>query len=88
MTIYPFLKITEQYLGYLRLLEELDINLAAEFFLAEGFNLGFDQVENVGPPLSLYSRTKEAGDPRQELVQRLIEHEKFKNATQMLYQKN
>src|ERR1700736_4303833 len=27
------------------------------------------------------------GDPREELVQRLIEHEKFKNAAQLLYQK-
>jgi segregation and condensation protein A len=29
----------------------------------------------------------EPEDPREELVQRLIEHEKFKNAAQLLYQK-
>jgi len=30
---------------------------------------------------------EEAEDPRADLVQRLVEHEKFKNAAQLLYQK-
>jgi len=39
------------------------------------------------PPDPLASTEEQAADPREELVQRLIEHEKFKNAAQLLYQK-
>src|SRR5260370_3832107 len=39
------------------------------------------------PPDPLASPEEQAGDPRAELVQRLVEHEKFKNAAQLLYQK-
>jgi segregation and condensation protein A len=39
------------------------------------------------PPDPLASPEEQAADPREELVQRLIEHEKYKNAAQLLYQK-
>jgi segregation and condensation protein A len=39
------------------------------------------------PPDPLASPEEQAADPREELVQRLIEHEKFKNAAQLLYQR-
>ena len=39
------------------------------------------------PPDPLASPEEQAADPRAELVQRLVEHEKFKNAAQLLYQK-
>src|SRR5947207_14171849 len=39
------------------------------------------------PPDPLSSEEEQAADPRVELVQRLVEHEKFKNAAQLLYQK-
>jgi segregation and condensation protein A len=39
------------------------------------------------PPDPLGTEEEQAADPREELVQRLIEHEKFKNAAQLLYQK-
>jgi segregation and condensation protein A len=39
------------------------------------------------PPDPLASPEEQASDPRAELVQRLVEHEKFKNAAQLLYQK-
>jgi segregation and condensation protein A len=39
------------------------------------------------PPDPLASEDERGGDPRAELVQRLVEHEKFKNAAQLLYQK-
>jgi len=39
------------------------------------------------PPDPLASEEEQATDPRAELVQRLVEHEKFKNAAQLLYQK-
>jgi segregation and condensation protein A len=39
------------------------------------------------PPDPLASLEEQSADPREELVQRLLEHEKFKNAAQLLYQK-
>jgi segregation and condensation protein A len=39
------------------------------------------------PPDPLASAEEQSADPREELVQRLIEHEKFKNAAQLLYQR-
>ena len=39
------------------------------------------------PPDPLASPEEQSADPREELVQRLIEHEKYKNAAQLLYQK-
>jgi segregation and condensation protein A len=39
------------------------------------------------PPDPLATEEEQSADPREELVQRLIEHEKFKNAAQLLYQK-
>src|SRR5262249_37869898 len=39
------------------------------------------------PPDPLATPEEQAADPRAELVQRLVEHEKFKNAAQLLYQK-
>src|SRR5260370_18636533 len=39
------------------------------------------------PPDPVASAEAPSTDPREELVQRLLEHEKFKNAAQLLYQK-
>jgi segregation and condensation protein A len=39
------------------------------------------------PPDPLAGPEEQAEDPREELVQRLLEHEKFKNAAQLLYQR-
>src|SRR5258707_2701343 len=39
------------------------------------------------PPDPLASPEEQSTDPRADLVQRLVEHEKFKNAAQLLYQK-
>jgi segregation and condensation protein A len=39
------------------------------------------------PPDPLASPEEQSADPREELIQRLIEHEKYKNAAQLLYQK-
>lgn len=81
----PIARITEQYLDYLRLMEELDINLAGEFLLMAA-TLILIKSRMLLPPDPLL-HDGEAVDPRAELVQRLLEHEKFKNAAQMLHEK-
>jgi segregation and condensation protein A len=81
----PIARITEQYLGYLRLMEEMDIDVAAEFVVVAA-TLIFIKSKLLLPPDPLQV-AGEIEDPRMELVQRLLEHEKFKNAAQMLHQK-
>ena len=79
-------KITAQYLDYLHKLEELDVDVSAEFIYMAA-TLIYIKSKMLLPPDPLASEEEQAADPRAELVQRLVEHEKFKNAAQLLYQK-
>src|ERR1700751_932928 len=78
--------ITAQYLDYLHKLEELDVDVSAEFIYMAA-TLIYIKSKMLLPPNPLASPEEQAADPRAELVQRLVEHEKFKNAAQLLYQK-
>jgi segregation and condensation protein A len=78
-------KITAQYLEYLHKLEELDVDVSSEFIYMAA-TLIYIKSKMLLPPDPL-AGPEEAEDPRADLVQRLVEHEKFKNAAQLLYQK-
>src|ERR1700739_4158727 len=80
-------KITSQYLDYLHKLEELNVDVSSEF-LYMATSLIYIKSKMLLPPDPLGSPEEQATDPREELVQRLLEHEKFKNAAQLLYQKH
>src|SRR5271168_4713433 len=79
-------KITSQYLDYLHQLEVQNIDVSAEFIYMAA-TLIYIKSKMLLPPDPLTSADEISTDPREELVQRLIEHEKFKNAAQLLYQK-
>lgn len=79
-------KITSQYLDYLHQLEVQNVDVSAEFIYMAA-TLIYIKSKMLLPPDPLASPEEQASDPREELVQRLIEHEKFKNAAQLLYQK-
>lgn len=81
----PIAKITAQYLDYLRKLEQLDIDLSSDF-LYMAATLIHIKSKMLLPPDPL-AGPEDQQDPRDELVHRLLEHEKFKNAAQLLYQK-
>ena len=78
-------KITSQYLNYLHQLETLNVDVSAEFIYMAA-TLIYIKSKMLLPPDPLASAEEQAADPREELVQRLLEHEKFKNAAQLLYQ--
>src|ERR1700722_2404011 len=78
--------ITAQYLEYLHKLEELNVDVSADFIYMAA-TLIYIKSKMLLPPDPLGETEDAAGDPRAELVQRLVEHEKFKNAAQLLYQK-
>jgi segregation and condensation protein A len=81
----PIAQITGQYLEYLHKLEALDIDVSADFIYMAA-TLILIKSKMLLPPDPL-AGPEEQGDPRAELVNRLVEHEKFKNAAQLLYQK-
>jgi segregation and condensation protein A len=81
----PIAQITSQYLSYLHKLEELDIDVSADFIYMAA-TLIYIKSRMLLPPDPLAGPGGQE-DPRTELVQRLVEHEKFKNAAQLLYQK-
>ena len=81
----PIAKITEQYLDYLRHAEELNIDLGGEFvFMAATLIHIKSRLLLPKDPLTLEG---EEDDPRQDLVEQLLEHEKFAQAAQMLREK-
>jgi segregation and condensation protein A len=81
----PIAKITEQYLAYLHLIEEMNVDLASEFLVIAA-QLIYIKSKLLLPP-DPDAGPEEQEDPRAELVRRLLEYEKFKNAAQMLYQR-
>jgi segregation and condensation protein A len=82
----PIARITAQYLEYMQKASELDIELSSEFvFMAATLiHIKSRLLLPRDPELDKISPEE---DPRQELVQQLIEHERFKNAAEMLQAK-
>jgi segregation and condensation protein A len=81
----PIARITAQYLGYIENLKQLDVDVAAEFIYMAALLIHIKSKMLL--PRDPDAPADEQEDPREELVQRLLEHEKFKNAAQMLLQK-
>ncbi len=81
----PIARITEQYLGYLQIMQDLNINVAGEWLLMAA-TLIYIKSRLLLPPDPVSEAQEETQeDPRRELVYQLLEHQKFKNAAQMLY---
>jgi segregation and condensation protein A len=81
----PIATITTQYLDYLHKLEELNIDVSGDFVYMAA-TLIYIKSKMLLPPDPL-GGPEEQLDPRADLVHRLVEHEKFKSAAQLLYQK-
>ncbi len=81
----PIAQITSQYLTYVEKLRELDVNVAAEFIYMAAVLIHIKSKMLL--PRDPVANSEAQEDPRAELVNRLIEHEKFKSAAQMLMQK-
>ncbi len=83
----PIASITSQYLGFLQKAREMDLDISAEFvFMAATLiHIKSRMLLPVDPALRKEGEAEE--DPREELVERLLEHERYKNAAEMLQQK-
>jgi len=82
----PIAKITEKYLEYIRMMKRLDISVAADFLVMAATLIEI-KSKMLLPLDPLAGEEDETEDPRQELVDRLLEYEKFKSAAGMLYER-
>lgn len=75
-------EITSQYLGYLAQMRELDLEVAGEFIVIAA-TLIYIKSKMLLPPAE-EDLEQETGDPRTELVQKLLEYQAFKEAAREL----
>ncbi len=82
----PIAKITAQFLSYVEQLKQTDVDTAGEFIYTASLLIHI-KSRMLLPRSPADPAEGESEDPRRELVERLLEHERFKNAAQMLLQK-
>lgn len=82
----PIAKITAQFLAYVERLKETDVDAAGDFIYTAALLIHI-KSRMLLPRSPAEVADGEAEDPRRELVERLLEHERFKNAAQMLYER-
>jgi segregation and condensation protein A len=75
----PIATITEQYLAYLRAMEELDLEIASEFLVMAATLMEIKTRMLLPRPSPAGEEAAEA-DPRQELVDMLLEYRRLKQA--------
>ncbi len=84
----PIARITEKYLEYIRMMKRLDIAVAADFLVMAAQLIEIKSKMLLPRDPSLAADEEEMEDPRQELVDRLLEYEKFKTAAGMLHERS
>ena len=82
----PIALVTEQYLAYLDLFQELNLDVASEF-LVMAATLIHIKSRMLLPRPDPTQLDDDAEDPRDALVRRLLEHQKFKAAAELLHEK-
>ena len=78
ITNIPIALITEQYLEYLQLMKELNLDIAGEYLLMASTLLHIKS--RILLPSSTQEEEEAGEDPRAELVRRLLEYQKYKIA--------
>ncbi len=79
-------KITAQFLAYVEHIKASDVDTAGEFIYMSALLIHI-KSKMLLPRDPLEAAEGSPEDPRRELVERLLEHERFRNAAQMLQQK-
>ena len=80
----PIASITEQYLAYLRAMEELSLDVASEFVVMAAWLLAIKSRMLLPRPTNPEMDDMDVQDPREELVNQLLEYERCKWAAEML----
>ena len=80
----PIAKITEQYLEYLALMESLDLDVASDFIVMAATLMEINSRMLLPRPDPIPEEGDEGRDPRAELVERLLEYERFQQVAEQL----
>jgi segregation and condensation protein A len=81
----PVARITDEYLRYLQLMQELDIALAGDFLVMAATLIEIKSRMLLPRDPLADAAADELEDPRSELINQLLEHQKYKAAAQMLW---
>jgi len=81
----PIALVTQQYLEYLELMQELDLEIAGEFLVMAATLIHIKSRMLLPRPAPEQEEPDE--DPREALVQRLIEHQRYKAAAELLHER-
>lgn len=80
----PMAKVTEEYLRYLALMQELDLEIAGEFLVMAATLIHIKSKMLLPPEEAAAMAEEPEEDPRAELVSRLLEYQRFKEAAATL----
>jgi len=80
ITDIPIALITEQYLDYLKLMKELNLDVAGEYLLMASTLLHIKSKMLLPASPEEEEEEEEGEDPRAELVRRLLEYQRYKEA--------
>ena len=80
----PLAKITDQYLRYLGILKQLDVDLAGDFLVMAATLMEIKSAMLLPKAEPEQMAQDDSGDPRAELIRQLLEYKKFKDAANLL----
>ena len=83
----PIALITAQYLDTIQLMQELDLDVAGEFLVMAATLIHIKSRMLLPRPETAAGVEGDAEDPRDTLIRRLLEHEKFKAAAGLLHER-
>jgi segregation and condensation protein A len=83
----PIALITRQYLDYLNLMQELNLDTASEFLVMAATLIHIKSRMLLPRPETSAGDPTDEEDPRDALVRRLLEHERFKAAAELLHER-
>ena len=83
----PIALITEQYLGFIALMQELNLDVAGEFLVMAATLIHIKSRTLLPRPDPSQDDVGPEEDPREALVRRLLEHQKYKAAAELLHER-
>ncbi|HEX8851909.1 MAG TPA: segregation/condensation protein A [Pyrinomonadaceae bacterium] len=81
----PVARITDEYLRYLRMMQGMDISVASDFLVMAATLIEIKSRMLLPSVPGAEVDEQEQDDPRRELIERLLEHQKYKAAAEMLW---
>ncbi|HVF68820.1 MAG TPA: segregation/condensation protein A [Pyrinomonadaceae bacterium] len=81
----PIARITDEYLRYLRMMQGMDITVASDFLVMAATLIEIKSRMLLPRDPAISEEEANEDDPRRELIERLLEHQKYKAAAEMLW---